>query len=56
MRKKQKQVFSASYHNAEFLNIEVPGKSIPKAIRGCMQMASLGEEARKIGFEIVQVT
>lgn len=44
----------ASYRNAEFLNNEVPGMSVPKAILDRMQKASSGEEARKIGIEIAQ--
>jgi methionine synthase I (cobalamin-dependent)/5,10-methylenetetrahydrofolate reductase len=44
----------ASYRNAEFLNNEVPGMSIPKGILDRLQKASSGEEARKIGIEIAQ--
>jgi methionine synthase I (cobalamin-dependent)/5,10-methylenetetrahydrofolate reductase len=44
----------ASYRNAEFLHNEVPGMSIPKAIRDRMQKAGSGEEAKKVGIQIAQ--
>jgi methionine synthase I (cobalamin-dependent)/5,10-methylenetetrahydrofolate reductase len=44
----------ASYRNAEFLNNEVPGMSVPKAIRDRLQKAKSGEDARKMGIEIAQ--
>ncbi len=44
----------ASYRNAEFLNNEVPGMSVPKAIRDRMRKAGSGEEAQRIGIEIAQ--
>jgi methionine synthase I (cobalamin-dependent)/5,10-methylenetetrahydrofolate reductase len=44
----------ASYRNAEFLNNEVPGMSVPKAIRDRLERAKSGEDARKIGIEIAQ--
>ena len=44
----------ASYRNAEFLHNEVPGMSIPKAIRERMRKAGSGEEAKKVGIEIAQ--
>ena len=44
----------ASYRNAEFLNNEVPGMSIPKSIRDRMKKAASGEEARRLGIEIAQ--
>lgn len=44
----------ASYRNAEFLHNEVPGMSIPEAIRERMRKAASGEEAKKVGIEIAQ--
>lgn len=44
----------ASYRNAEFLNNEVPGMSIPKDIRDQMRKVITGEEARKVGIKIAQ--
>ncbi len=44
----------ASYRNAEFLNNEVPGMSVPEAILGRMEKAESSEDARKIGVEISQ--
>jgi len=44
----------ASYRNAEFLNNEVPGMSVPKAIRDRLEKAKSGEDARKMGIEIAQ--
>jgi methionine synthase I (cobalamin-dependent)/5,10-methylenetetrahydrofolate reductase len=44
----------ASYRNAEFLNNEVPGMSVPRAIRDRLQRAKSGEDARKMGIEIAQ--
>jgi len=44
----------ASYRNAEFLHNEVPGMSIPEAIRERMRKACSGEEAKKVGIEIAQ--
>ncbi|MFP4081500.1 MAG: bifunctional homocysteine S-methyltransferase/methylenetetrahydrofolate reductase [Candidatus Aminicenantes bacterium] len=44
----------ASYGNAEFLNNEVPGMSIPKNVLARMHQTCSGEDARKIGIEIAQ--
>lgn len=44
----------ASYRNAEFLNNEVPGMSIPEAILGRMRKAGSSEEAQKIGIAIAR--
>jgi methionine synthase I (cobalamin-dependent)/5,10-methylenetetrahydrofolate reductase len=44
----------ASYRNAEFLNNEVPGMSIPRAIRDRMKKAVSGDDARKLGIEVAQ--
>ncbi len=44
----------ASYKNAEFLNNEVPGMSIPEPILERMRKADSAEAARKIGIEVAQ--
>lgn len=44
----------ASYRNAEFLNNEVPGMSIPEAILDRMRKTSSSQEAEEIGIEISQ--
>jgi methionine synthase I (cobalamin-dependent)/5,10-methylenetetrahydrofolate reductase len=46
----------ASYRNAEFLHNEVPGMSIPEAVRTRMQKAKKGPEARAEGIRIAQET
>jgi homocysteine S-methyltransferase len=43
-----------SYRNAEFLHNEVPGMSIPDAIRERMRNASTKEEAQQTGVEIAR--
>ncbi len=43
-----------SYRNAEFLNNEVPGISIPRDIIERMKKAKTPEDARKVGIEIAQ--
>ena len=44
----------ASYRNAEFLNNEVPGMSIPEPILERMRSAKSKEDAFKIGIEIAK--
>ena len=44
----------ASYRNAEFLHNEVPGMSVPDAIRERMRKAGNGDEARKEGVAIAR--
>ncbi len=44
----------ASYRNAEFLHNEVPGMSVPDAIRERMRKAGNGDEARKEGVSIAR--
>ncbi len=44
----------ASLRNAEFLHHEVPGMSIPEAIRERMKKAKKGQEARAEGIRIAQ--
>lgn len=43
-----------SYRNAEFLHNEVPGMSVPKAIRERMQRAGSGESAKQEGVAIAR--
>jgi methionine synthase I (cobalamin-dependent)/5,10-methylenetetrahydrofolate reductase len=45
-----------SYRNAEFMNNEVPGVSVPGAIMERMRKADTGERARAEGREIAQET
>ena len=45
-----------SYRNAEFMNNEVPGVSIPPAIMDRMRQADAGERARVEGVKIAQET
>lgn len=45
-----------SYRNAEFMNNEVPGISIPQAIMDRMRKADTGEMARAEGVKIAQET
>jgi homocysteine S-methyltransferase len=44
----------ASYRNAEFLHNEVPGMSVPDAIRERMRKAGNGDDARKEGVAIAR--
>lgn len=44
----------ASWRNAEFLNSEVPGMSVPKETRERMKAAGKGEQARAEGVRIAQ--
>jgi 5,10-methylenetetrahydrofolate reductase len=44
----------ASYRNAEFMNNEVPGVSVPPAIMERMRRADTGEQARAEGVRIAQ--
>lgn len=44
----------ASYRNAEFMNNEVPGVSVPPAIMERMRLADTGEPARAEGVRIAQ--
>jgi len=46
----------ASYRNAEFMNNEVPGISVPPAIMERMRQADTGERARAEGVRIAQRT
>ncbi|MGH9325455.1 MAG: bifunctional homocysteine S-methyltransferase/methylenetetrahydrofolate reductase [Terriglobia bacterium] len=43
-----------SYRNAEFLNNEVPGMSVPRSILDRMRKADTGEQARIEGLKIAQ--
>jgi homocysteine S-methyltransferase len=45
-----------SYRNAEFMNNEVPGISVPQAIMDRMRKADTGERARAEGVRIAQET
>lgn len=45
-----------SYRNAEFLNNEVPGMTVPRSILERMRKADTGEEARAEGLKIAQET
>jgi len=45
-----------SYRNAEFMNNEVPGISIPRAIMDRMRKADTGDAARAEGVRIAQET
>jgi homocysteine S-methyltransferase len=45
-----------SYKNAEFLNNEVPGMSVPEAIMARMRQADSGEAARDEGLKIAAET
>ena len=45
-----------SYRNAEFMNNEVPGVSVPQAIMDRMRKADTGERARAEGVRIAQET
>jgi len=45
-----------SYRNAEFMNNEVPGVSVPPAIMERMRKANAGERARVEGVKIAQET
>ena len=45
-----------SYRNAEFLNNEVPGASVPPAIMERMRKADTGDRARAEGVKIAQET
>jgi homocysteine S-methyltransferase len=44
----------ASYRNAEFLHNEVPGMSVPQAVRERMRKAGTGPQARKEGVAIAR--
>jgi homocysteine S-methyltransferase len=44
----------ASYRNAEFLHNEVPGMSVPEAIRARMRKAGSGEAGRREGVAIAR--
>jgi homocysteine S-methyltransferase len=44
----------ASHRNAEFLNAEVPGMSVPESIRERMKAAGKGDAARAEGVKIAQ--
>lgn len=46
----------ASYRNAEFLHNEVPGMSVPDAVRERMRVAGSGPDARSEGVAIAQET
>jgi homocysteine S-methyltransferase len=45
-----------SYRNAEFMNNEVPGISVPRAIMDRMRKVDTGERARAEGVRIAQET
>jgi homocysteine S-methyltransferase len=45
-----------SFRNAEFMNNEVPGISVPPAVMGRMRAADSGERARQEGLKIAQET
>jgi homocysteine S-methyltransferase len=45
-----------SYRNAEFMNNEVPGITVPPAIMERMRRADTGERARAEGVKIAQET
>jgi homocysteine S-methyltransferase len=45
-----------SYRNAEFMNNEVPGVSVPSAIMDRMKQADTGDAARAEGLRIAQET
>jgi homocysteine S-methyltransferase len=45
-----------SYRNAEFMNNEVPGISVPQAIMERMRKADTGDRARAAGTKIAQET
>ena len=45
-----------SYRNAEFMNNEVPGISVPQAVMERMREADTGERARSEGVKIAQET
>ena len=45
-----------SYRNAEFMNNEVPGVSVPQAIMDRMRQVDTGERARAEGVKIAQET
>jgi homocysteine S-methyltransferase len=45
-----------SYRNAEFMNNEVPGVSVPPAVMERMRKADTGERARAEGLKIAQET
>ncbi|MBZ5513540.1 MAG: bifunctional homocysteine S-methyltransferase/methylenetetrahydrofolate reductase [Acidobacteriia bacterium] len=45
-----------SYRNAEFMNNEVPGVSVPPAVMERMRQADTGERARAEGLKIAQET
>ena len=45
-----------SYRNAEFMNNEVPGVSVPPAVMERMRKADTGEQARAEGLKIAQET
>ena len=45
-----------SYRNAEFMNNEVPGVSVPPAIMERMRKADTGDAARAEGLKIAQET
>lgn len=44
----------ANFRNTEFLYNEVPGSSIPQAIRNRLKKATDRDDAKKIGIEIAQ--
>jgi homocysteine S-methyltransferase len=45
-----------SFRNAEFMNNEVPGVSVPSAVMERMRKADTGERARAEGLKIAQET
>jgi homocysteine S-methyltransferase len=45
-----------SYRNAEFMNNEVPGISVPQAVMDRMKEVDTGERARAEGVRIAQET
>jgi methionine synthase I (cobalamin-dependent)/5,10-methylenetetrahydrofolate reductase len=45
-----------SYRSAEFMNNEVPGVSVPRAVMERMRKADTGEQARAEGLKIAQET
>jgi homocysteine S-methyltransferase len=45
-----------SYRNAEFMNNEVPGISLPQAVMDRMRAVDTGERARAEGVRIAQET
>ena len=45
-----------SFRNAEFMNNEVPGVSLPPAVMERMRKADTGEQARAEGLKIAQET